>query len=234
MKIAIMQPYFCAYIGYYQLINSVDKFVICDNIQYTKKSWFNRNRILYNGTDRIFTIPLKKDKSFINVNLRYLSENSLRERKKILSQIQDYYRKAPFYSQNYPLIETIFLCKNENLFNFIYFSVIEFCSNLDIKTEIIISSGLDIDHKLKPPQDNVIETCKFLKTDTYINAIGGKELYNKETFNKEGIDLKFIRSKKIEYTQFDHEFVPWLSIIDILMFNDIEKVKSYLNEYELE
>lgn len=76
--------------------------------------------------------------------------------------------------------------------------------------------------------------CKYLKTDTYVNAIGGKELYDKESFNKVGIDLKYIRTKKIEYDQFDHDFVPWLSIIDILMFNDIEKVKGYLNEYELE
>lgn len=76
--------------------------------------------------------------------------------------------------------------------------------------------------------------CKFLKTDSYINPIGGKELYDKEIFKKEGIDLRFIKSKNIEYTQFDHEFVPWLSIIDILMFNEIEQVKSYLTEYELE
>lgn len=234
MKIAIMQPYFCAYIGYYQLINSVDKFVICDNIQFTSKGWINRNRILYNGTYRIFTIPLKKDKSFINVNLRYLSDNSFRARKKILAQIKSYYRKAPFYSQNYPLIEAIFLDKNDNLFDFIYFSVIKLCSILNIKTEIIISSSLDIDHELKPPQDNVIETCKFSNADTYINSIGGKKLYDKESFNKKGIDLKFIKSNNIEYAQFNHEFVSWLSIIDILMFNDIKQIKGYLNEYELE
>ena len=233
MKIAIMQPYFCAYIGYYQLINSVDKFIICDNMQYTKKGWFNRNRILDNGTERIFTLPLKKDKSYINVNLRYLADNSIREKIRILKQIQSLYKKAPFFEQNYPLVRRLFIQENNNLFDFIHFSVTELCSNLDIKTEIILCSSLDIDHELKS-QNRIIEMCKFLKTDTYINSIGGKELYEKESFIKEGIDLKFIKSKKIEYTQFDHEFVPWLSIIDILMFNDIEKVKSYLNEYELE
>ncbi len=233
MKIAIMQPYFCAYIGYYQLINCVDKFVICDNMQYTRRGWFNRNRILDNGTDRMFTIPLKKDKSFLNVNLRYLADNSIRERIRVLKQIQSLYKKAPFFSQNYPLVRRLFIQEINNLFDYIYFSVVELCSNLDIKTQIIISSSLDIDHKLKS-QDRIIEMCKFLKTDLYVNPIGGKELYDKEIFKREGIDLRFIKAKKIKYTQFNDEFVPWLSIIDVLMFNDIEQIKSYLNEYELE
>lgn len=233
MKIAIMQPYFCAYIGYYQLINSVDKFVVCDNMQYTRRGWFNRNRILDNGTDRTFTIPLRKDKSFINVNLKYLADNSIKERIRILKQIQFLYKKAPFFSQHYPLVRRLFIQEIDNLFDFIHFSVVELCSDLDIETQVILCSSLDIDHELKS-QDRIIEICKFLKTDLYLNPIGGKELYDKEVFKKEGIDLKFIKSKKIEYAQFDHEFVPWLSIIDLLMFNDIEQIKGYLNEYELE
>jgi hypothetical protein len=229
-----MQPYFCAYIGYYQLIHSVDKFVICDNMQYTKGGWFNRNRILDNGTDRMFTIPVKKGGgSFANVNLRYLADNSIRERTRILKQIQSLYKKAPFYSENYPLVRRLFLQENNNLFDFINYSVSELCSNLGITTEIIICSSLEIDHDLKG-QERILKICKYLKTDTYINAIGGKQLYDNDSFNKEGINLKFIRSKNIEYPQFNHEYVPWLSIIDILMFNGIDTIKNYLNEYELE
>ncbi len=181
----------------------------------------------------MFTIPIKKDNRYLNANLRYLADNSITERMRILKQIQSLYKKAPFFSQYYPLVRRLFIQENNNLFDFIHFSVIELCSIFDIKTQIILSSSLDIDHELKS-QDRIIEMCKYLKTDTYVNAIGGKELYDKESFNKEGIDLKYIRTKKIEYDQFDHDFVPWLSIIDILMFNDIEKVKGYLNEYELE
>jgi len=233
MKIAIMQPYFCAYIGYYQLINSVDKFVICDNMQYTKKGWFNRNRILDNGIPRTFTLPLKKDNSYLDVNLRYLADNSIRERVKILKQIQSLYNKAPFFEQNYPLARRLFIQDRNNLFDFIHYSVVELCSNLNVETEIIKCSSLDINHELKS-QKRILAICKYLNADTYINAIGGKELYDKASFEKEGIDLKFIQPNNIEYKQFNHNFVPWLSIIDILMFNDIEKVKSYLNEYELE
>lgn len=232
MKIAIMQPYFCAYIGYYQLINSVDKFVIFDNIQYTKRGWFNRNRILDNGTDRMFTIPIKKDNRYLNVNLRFLADNSIKERYRILKQIQTLYKKAPFFSQNYPLVRRFFIQEINNLFDFIHFSVVELCIKLDIKTQIILSSSLDIDPKLKS-QDRIIEMCKCLKTDIYINPIGGEELYDKKAFKKEGIDLKFIKSKYIKYPQFERKFIPWLSIIDVLMFNNIEQVKSYLEEYDL-
>lgn len=233
MKTAIMQPYFCAYIGYYQLINSVDKFVICDNMQYTRRGWFNKNRFLDNGSERTFTLPLKKGKSYVNVNLRYLADNYTEERTRILKQIQYLYKKAPFYSENFPLVKRLFEQENNNLFEFIHFSVVELCSMLDIKTQIVVCSNLDIDHELKS-QDRIIEICKHLKTDIYINSMGGKKLYDKEYFNKEGIELRFIKSKNINYPQFNHEFVPQLSIIDVLMFNDIEKVKNFLNDYELE
>ena len=149
-----------------------------------------------------------------------------------MKQIQILYKKAPFFSQNYPLVRRFFLQEINNLFDFIHFSVVELCSKLDIKTQIILSSSLDIDPKLKS-QDRIIEMCKHLKTSTYINPVGGKELYDKEVFKREGIDLKFIKSKYIEYLQFERKFVPWLSIIDVLMFNDIEQVKSYLEEYDL-
>ena len=95
-----MQPYFLPYIGYFQLINSVDKFVIGDNMQYTRRGWFNRNRILNNGNPITFTIPLKKAKAYVNSNQRYLADNSVQERTRILKQIQNVYQKAPFFSQS--------------------------------------------------------------------------------------------------------------------------------------
>ena len=201
-------------------------------MQYTRRGWFNRNRILNNGTEKVFTIPLKKDKSYINVNLRYLADNSIRERIRILKQIQSLYKKAPYFSQHYPLVRRLFMQNNNNLFDFIHYSIVELCFNLDIKTEIILCSSLDIGHELKS-QDRIIEMCKHLKASAYINPIGGKELYDKIVFKMNGMELKFIKSKKIEYTQFNHKFVPGLSIIDILMFNDIKHVKNYLNEYDL-
>lgn len=232
MKTAIMQPYFCPYIGYYQLINSVDMFVIYDNIQYNKKGWFNRNRILVNGEDRLFTIPLKKDSDYLHVNERYLASDSLKERVKILALIRNSYRNAPYFQDTYAFFDNLFLQPIDNLFHFILNSVKETCTLLGIQTPIVISSDLEIDHNLKA-EYKVLEICKNVRSKTYINAIGGKVLYQKDFFGENNIDLKFIEPRKIEYKQFENDFIPWLSIIDVLMFNGTEKTKSFLTEYDL-
>ena len=220
------------YIGYFQLINSADHFIVADNMQYTKRGWFNRNRILENGESKLFTIPLKKCNHRVNVDQRFLANNSIKERNRILKQIQCNYAKAPYFTDNYPIVRKLFLDKENNLFEYIYKSIVEICSALDISTKIYILSSINVNHN-QPAQDRIIEVCKHFEADVYINSIGGKELYDKTVFNNNGIDLKLIKSKDIQYQQFSHNFVPWLSIIDVLMFNDIEKVKGYLNEYEL-
>lgn len=231
-KTAIMQPYFLPYIGYWQLIKSVDEFVVYDNIQYTKKGWFNRNRILNGDSDRLFTIPLKKDSDYLTVAERFLGDDSPKEIKRLLQIIQNTYRKAPQYVEVYPIIEACFTCDKTNLFEYIYNSIKIICDYLEIDTKITISSTVDIDHSLKAEQ-KVMALCKATGTDVYINAIGGLELYNKTEFAAEGIDLQFIKSKPIEYSQFGNSFVPWLSIIDVLMFNDRATVQKMLEMYDL-
>lgn len=232
-KVAIMQPYFFPYIGYFQLINSVDEFIIYDNIQYTKKGWINRNRILCNNKDRMISLPLKKDSDFLNVVDRKLSDTWISERKKLINLINELYKKSPFFDKVFPLIQQILLFEETNLFKFIYNSLVLINEYLDIKTKITISSSLDIDHKNLKSQDKVLALCKKTKADIYINAIGGQELYNKDYFLQHNIILNFIKSELISYKQFDNEFVSWLSIIDVLMFNSKEQIKKYLNCYKL-
>ena len=230
MKLGIMQPYFLPYIGYFQLLNAVDKYVIYDNIQYTKKGWINRNRILQNGKDLMVTISLEKDSDYLDVKERYVSANF--DKKKLLNQIRESYRKAPSFEQVIPLIERIVNYDDNNLFYYIDNSVHEICRYLEINTEIIISSSLGIDHSLKG-QDKVISICKELKASDYYNAIGGQDLYSPEEFRKENINLHFISSNPLEYKQFANEFVPWLSVLDVMMFNPVEKIQSMLNDYKL-
>ncbi len=104
---------------------------------------------------------------------------------------------------------------------------------MGISTKIGISSNIAIDHDLKN-QDKVLALCKAVDANIYVNAIGGIELYSKETFRKKDVDLKFIQSKPFEYVQFGDTFVPWLSIIDVMMFNPVEAIKTYIsNHYEL-
>lgn len=227
-----MQPYFLPYIGYFQLINAVDKFVVYDNIEFTKKGWIHRNRLLSNGKDYLFTLPLKKDSDYLNVDQRLLSSDFLSFRSKVLRRIKNDYKKTPYFEEVFSLLEKIFYNPENNLFQFIYLSIKTIADYLDIDTQIIISSEISIDHNLKS-QDKVIALCENLSISDYYNSIGGMSLYNKNDFLENGIILSFIKSKKVEYKQFNNEFIPWLSIIDVLMFNSKEDVLKMLDNYEI-
>lgn len=232
MKIGIMQPYFFPYIGYFQLISAVDKFVVYDNVKYTKKGWINRNRILANGRDQLFTLPLKKDSDYLDVCQRRLANNYQGEAKKTLNKIKTLYAKAPYFNHAYPVISDCFLYKDENLFNFIHHSIEKINDYLNIKTKILVCSKIGMEEKLKG-EARVISICKHLKASQYINSIGGVDLYDKKTFLKEDIELNFIKSNPIEYKQFDDIFVPWLSMLDVMMFNSREEISKMLKSYTL-
>jgi hypothetical protein len=231
MRLAIMQPYFFPYIGYFQLIAAVDMFIVYDNIKYTKKGWINRNRMLQNGKDEMFSLPLKSDSDYLDVCKRELAADFNKGR--LLNQFKGAYRRAPYFEQTFPLVEQVVRYEDANLFGFLHHSIVKTCEHLGIKTEIKISSDIAIDHDLKN-QDKVFALCEAVGARTYVNAIGGKELYSKETFREKGIELKFIQSKPFEYPQFDNEFVPWLSIIDVMMFNPLDTIQTCIStNYEL-
>lgn len=227
MKLGIMQPYFLPYIGYFQLLASVDQFIVYDNIKYTKKGWINRNRMLLNGTDAMFSLPLKKGPDSLDVVERELAAEF--DRTKLLNQFKGAYGRAPQFELTYPVLERIVRYEDANLFRYIHHSIVRLCEHLGIKTEIRISSEVAIDHNLKS-QDKVLALCKVAGADTYINTIGGVELYAKADFRIQGIDLQFIRARPFEYAQFGDAFVPWLSILDVLMFNPVERVQSQIRE----
>ncbi len=232
MTIAIMQPYLFPYIGYWQLINAVDTFVIYDNIEFSKKGWFHRNNILLNKQKTLFSIPLKKDSDSLDVRDRLISNEAKKQITKILAQIENSYKKAPCFNDIFPLIKSIFMYDEKNLFQYIYNSIILLCEYLDIKTTIVISSTIDIDHDLKS-QEKVIAINKVLNSIQYINPIGGTELYDKNVFQRNNIQLNFLKSDIPVYKQFTNNFIPYLSIIDILMFNSKDGVQKMLSEYEM-
>jgi hypothetical protein len=213
-------------------MNAVDKFVVYDDIKYTKKGWINRNRILVNGKDQLFTLPLKKDSDYLDVCQRRLSNNFDVESKKILNKIETLYRKAPYFKKVFPLVTDCLLYDEKNLFKYIYYSIKKIKIYLNIKTKLVISSEIGIKERLKG-EARVISICKKMKSTHYINAIGGVELYDKDTFLKENIKLNFVKSDMIEYKQFDNVFVPWLSIIDVMMFNSKKDIAKMLLSYTL-
>ena len=228
MTLAIMQPYIFPYIGYFQLMNAADEFVIYDNIEFTKKGWINRNRILANGKADYITLPLKKDSDYLHINQRYLADIWIDNRKKMMNSIIEWYKKSPYFQFAFPIIEEAVLFEESNLFKFIYHSLCLIKEYLNIETTLLVSSAIAIDHELKA-QEKVIEICKARNAGRYINPIGGLELYDREVFQKQHIDLNFLKTSEVVYTQFNHEFVPFLSIIDVIMFNSKEKIKEFLN-----
>ena len=231
MKVGIIQPYFLPYIGYWQLLNAVDKYVIYDDVNFIKGGWINRNRMLVNGEPKLFNIQMQGASPNKLINEIEVSNNTV-WKKKLLKTIENSYRKAPFYTDVFPIIEEIINYDECNLAKYLANSIKKVCNYLNIETELIVSSTLYKDNSLKA-QEKVIEICKELKATEYYNAIGGQELYSYEDFKDVDIKLSFLKSNEIKYKQLKDEFVANLSILDVLMFNSINDVRNFLNQYEL-
>ena len=231
MKVGIMQPYFFPYIGYFQLMNAVDKYVIFDDVNFIKGGWINRNRILINGEPFYFNVPTIGASSNKLINeVKVNTDKALASRN--LRVISSAYSKAPHFNEVYPLIEDIVRFKEENIAKYIAHSFEVIAKYLDIKTEFIISSDLKKDNSLKC-QDKVIAICKELGATEYYNAIGGQELYSFDDFRAEGIELAFVKTGDVKYKQFKNEFQPNLSIIDVMMFNSKEEIQKMLKNFTL-
>mgnify|MGYP000904613535 CR=1 FL=1 len=231
MKIGIMQPYFFPYIGYWQLINAVDAFVIYDDVNYIKGGWVNRNRVLICGQAKYINLQLYKASPNRLINeIELLGNDSYTN--KLLRTIEASYRKAPFFEDIFSLIKDIVKQDERNLAKYLAYSIKKVCKYLGIETQLIMSSEVEKDKNLRG-QEKIIEICKFLKGYQYINAIGGVDLYSREDFEDNKIHLNFLKTKDIKYPQFNNEFIPNLSIIDVLMFNSIEQTKRMLLCYQL-
>ena len=230
MRIGIMQPYFLPYLGYFQLLYAVDQYVIYDNIKYTKKGWINRNRYLCDGQSKYFTIPVAKDADELDICERKVAESF--DRRKIKAQIRAAYRKAPYFEQTFQLFCECVDCMEENLFQFLYYSVKKIAAYLEIPTQIIVSSDLQIGHEVRG-KDKVLAICHKLQADTYINPVGGKALYQKQEFEQQGVRLHFLEMEEITYPQFGSPFIGSLSILDVLMFQSRDTVMQMLERYRL-
>jgi len=233
MKLAIMQPYFMPYIGYFQLINAVDKFIFYDDVTFIKQGWINRNQILINNQPSMFSIPLSNASSHVLIKDVLISENTyLKWKKSFLNSIKFSYKKAKNYDQIVVLIERILSAQFKTISELAISSIIEVSKYLELKTEFEVCSNVYSNINLNG-QERLLEICKNEKIKTYINPIGGMELYSKKVFFEENIELFFIKTNKSIYKQFSENFVPFLSIIDVLMFNDIDEIKLQLDNFSL-
>lgn len=230
MKIAIMQPYIFPYIGYFQLISAVDTFIIYDDVSFINRGWINRNRILLNHAPYTFTIPLTGASQ--NKYIKDIEVNKEEKWKnKMIKQMTHAYKKAPFFEEVFPMVEKIICSQYSDIAKMSTESIKIVLDYLDIKTKIIESSTTYNNQELKG-QYRIKDICIKENAKTYINPIGGMEIYDRNLFRNFDIELFFIKTAPIEYEQFKKEHVPYLSIIDVLMFNPKEKIISLLSKYD--
>jgi len=231
MKLAIMQPYLFPYLGYFQLISAVDKFIFYDDVNYIKSGWINRNNILINGEKKYITLNLKKSSSFKKINQICIGDRSI----KLLKTINQSYSKAPYFDMAFPIISDVFssITTNSLISEVAALSVIKISKYLDLNNVFEFSSQKYDDTKNFERSQRLIEICKRNNADTYINVVGGKELYSKEIFEQSKIHLNFLESSITKYKQFGDGFIPFLSIIDVMMFNPPGAILKMLYNYKL-
>ena len=228
MIISANQPYLFPYLAYWQLINLSHTHIITDNMQFVKQRFITRNSILLHKKAHQFTLQTYEKNIGKNINEIMVGKNT----NKILRSIYFAYKRAPYFDEVYPMIEEIFLQNEDNLTLFLTYSIKRIARYLGMDTKFIFLSELQGETTLKL-QERVLDMCKLSDTTHFVNAIGGQKLYSKEAFLAEGVKLSFIKMDEIQYKQFNNEFVPNLSIVDVLMFNGKEKTKELLNKYQL-
>ena len=230
-SLAIMQPYFFPYLGYWQLIKAVDKFVLYDDVNYIKSGWVNRNRILINSKPKYITVPLQQlssSKMISEMELEPLSN----WREKLLKTIFLVYGRAPHFSTVFPVIESLVKYETSSLSAYLIYQIKALSKLLEINTQITISSATYKNNALSG-QARVLDICKRECALTYVNAPGGRQLYDPDLFGQHHIIVRFLSMRTVSYAQRAKEFTPNLSIIDVLMENGFSQVAGYLNEFDL-
>ncbi len=229
MKLAIMQPYFFPYIGYFQLVNAVDKFVFYDDVNFITRGWINRNKIQLNQKEHLITVPVANASQNRLINEIRIYKNPGKLRK----TISHAYKKAPYYTSVMPVIDQILDCQTTQISELAAFSVTKTCEYLGINTAFEFSSKKYGSSQSLTKEDRLIEICKLNNAGIYINPVGGVELYEKAVFAKHGIHLQFLKTNPVQYRQFGEAFIPNLSIIDVMMFNDKAELQHLLNSFSL-
>jgi hypothetical protein len=231
LKLGAMQPYLFPYLGYFQLIKAVDVFIILDTVQYIKQGWINRNYILHQGRRKLFTLPLVRAGSFRPIMDKQIADES-KSRKKILTLISDSYREAPFFQVVFPLLEEAIGAGERRLDLCLQATLKAVCGYLEIPTPLIPLSRLPLGDGYKG-LERILALCRHFQATEYLNPLGGLHLYPSERFAREGVRVFFLKSIPLEYPQFGNPFVPQLSIIDLMMFNPRETLKTFLSAYDL-
>lgn len=229
MKLAVMQPYLFPYIGYFQLIHAADLFLIYDDVSYIKQGYINRNSVLSPSGVTRFTVPVPGASSN-----KFISELKFSPVvAKILKTIEQSYSKAPYFEVVFPMIRDVLEHEDRSIASVCQMSYETIFSYIGSEKKFKRTSNLNYD-RTAPARDRLIGLCHKFKASCYINTPGGRSLYKKEDFSKCGVDLKFLCPLSVKYRQMSPQFVPNLSIIDILMSCSPDDISILMKQYELD
>ena len=233
MKLAIMQPYFMPYLGYFQLINAVDKFVFYDDANFIKQGWINRNNILLNQEKHRFFLPIKNSSSNKTIKQTIVSETPKNWQKPLLKKIEFAYQKTPYFDAVYPWLGKILRgCVGRSMAD-VAIESIEQTLDYTGTEKTLLRSAEKYQNKHLKLTEKVVDICQKEGASTYINANGGQNLYCRNLFLEHNIELRFIKPILKTYRHSAPNFVAGLSILDVLMHNDPSVIREMLNDYTL-
>jgi hypothetical protein len=228
--VSIMQPYLFPYLGYFQLMAASQVFVVYDDVQFIKGGWIHRNRILLNGTPVWMTLPVASAPHTVEIRDRaYIAGE---HRGKLLRRLHGAYRTAPQFGVTMALVERILAVPTSNVAELNTCALREIAELLGIAARIVISSSLEKDRNIHGPE-RVAGICKGLGATAYLNSIGGLDLYDPRFFRDRGLTLLFLEPQFTAYMQNSEGFVPALSILDVLMHNDVATVRQMVQRFQI-
>lgn len=233
MRLAVMQPYFFPYLGYFQLLDAADRFVFYDDVNYIKNGWINRNRVRLRDRAVYLTVPTRGGSSFRRIEEVAVSLDSARWRRKLTALVKDCYACAPCFPEVFPLFAAIIEREFSDVGALAKASVRVVAEHLGLDVSLVDSSRVYGNAALKGEQ-RVIDICRREGAQEYLNAPGGRALYSSVNFERAGLRLRFLRPRLVPYPQQGSGFLPGLSILDVLMNNPAERARELVRGYEVE
>ena len=236
MTIGIMQPYFMPYIGYISLIKHTDRFILFDTVQFIRHGWIERNRMLkQNEGWQYIQVPLIKQDGRDTLIKDIKINNKEDWKRKILAQIQHYKKVAPYYRRVVALLEDIFANDFEDITTLNKVSLECICKFLGFERNLEIFSQMHLDiEAANAPDEWALNICKAIAGATeYINPIGGLSFFDRNKYENAGIKISFQRMEITEYFQKRDVFESGLSILDVMMWNDVDEINRMLDKYVL-
>lgn len=227
-RVAVLQPYLFPYLGTFQLARQVDRFVCFDDVAFIKKGYIHRNAVLLDGAAHAFTAPVKN----ASQNRTIAEHDYVGEWQPLLALLQRAYAKAPQFEPVFDFVQRVLLHADENVARKNARSMAAVFAYLGLPFEHGFSSAHALPAELRASA-RVRAVCRAEGATTYINPTGGRALYDAADFERDGMALRFCAMRPVQYPQPSPAFVPFLSMLDVLMHCPREQVIALLDDCDL-